>query len=240
MTQSILAIGSAESTISHDNIWTNYNNIPFYEEAAYGLLENLAIQGGLNKCCDLELIKPYIINTSSILEVGAGYGRVIEYLLANNFKGKLSAIERGMTFCEIIKNKFHNNINLFQADLLTFQTKEKFQTILWLWSGIADFSKKEQLATLYKLFSFLCENGLLIIDNIPHSVTPLKANSTKKQHINVRLGKENSYLYNVSSEEIIEYAKKIKAYVKIINYKTNTGRNRIIYLLSRKKNVLFL
>lgn len=206
--------------------WTNYDNVPFYEEAASGLLQKLATLGGLDTCCDMEIIFPYIKDTHSILEVGAGYGRVLDYLTKQNYQGKISAVERSLSFNKILQSKFKDKVSLYNKDLHDFYSDQKFDVILWLWSGIADFSQHEQPLILKKLSSFLTPNGFLVIDSTPPLRKPVNVIKAKGPEYIIRLGNEISHVYCISNEEITLYAKKI-GFKKITHIKYNTLANRI-------------
>jgi hypothetical protein len=65
-----------------------YNN-----EQALQCLQKIATIGGLDNCCDVKLIENYLYNANNILEVGAGYGRVLEHLIKINLEGKVYAVE---------------------------------------------------------------------------------------------------------------------------------------------------
>ncbi len=217
-----------------ETAWTNYQNIFFYEEVAGGLLQELAIIAGLNNCCDIELIKPYIANANSILEVGAGYGRVLDYLVKQELSCKISAIERGEKFCEILKSKFAMHVNIYQTDLHDFQAFEKFDIILWMWSGIADFSQHEQLPILSKLTSFLSSNGILILDTISPKIKPLSSTNTLGSHYKIQLGKETNHVYCTSSNEIKHYANELQfKKFKCQEYRTSTNRIRLLHILQK-------
>lgn len=213
--------------------WTNYDNIDFYEEVALGLLEQLAISGGLNTCCDIKLIEPLILNKKSILEVGAGYGRILHYLLEKKTTIDLYAIERGLEFSKVLKKRFGNKVHFLQADLHNLNVKKKFDVILWMWAGISDFSKLEQPLIIKKLASFLNKDGLIVIDTADISKQPLNSISIKNQEYLIRLDRTINHVYCPTPEEINEYA--ISAGLKTnkkLFYKTTTNRSRILNLIS--------
>jgi len=74
--------------------WQNDDNLLIYNAMPLSEFRNTAINGGLENGCALDQIAHYIFKASSILEVGAGYGRVIANLLNKGYSGKLTAIER--------------------------------------------------------------------------------------------------------------------------------------------------
>ncbi len=215
--------------------WKNEDNAYFYNSISENLLPSFAVRGGLDTGCDIDIVKKYIKKAHSILEVGAGYGRVIKYLIGKNCQAKITAIERSLRFCKLLELHFDKNIKIVHADIQHYETNETFDLILWMWSGICDFSKEEQFLVLKKLVGFL-NKGLIILDTMPESLQPLNATSSKSQiDQNCTIpGGNDSYLhvYTPSAEEIYNYAKKLElGFVRRVPYVTTTNRDRVLYIL---------
>lgn len=213
--------------------WNNYDNIPFYEEAASGLLQKFAVIGGLDTCCDMQIAYPFIKNCHSILEVGAGYGRILEFLIAQDYQGEIFAIERSFKFKKILQTKFKDKINFFFKDLNSFFPNRKFEAILWMWSGISDFSQTEQLKILENLSNNLEENGILVLDTLIHTEELKNESYSIKQSYIIQKNNFKAYGYKPSPEEIELYARKLQ--FKNINhrlkYRTSTNRFRNLHFL---------
>ena len=111
---------------------------------------------------------------------------------------------------------------------------EKFDLILWLWSGMADFSPSEQKTSVKKLASYLSTNGKIIIDVLPNTITPLKTTKHSNQKINIlNVDGSDIHIYSISVEEIEDYSKFVGlGDICHIGYLSSIKRQRIIYILS--------
>jgi phospholipid N-methyltransferase len=224
------------SNTKKNNIdWNNSENNTFYERVNADGLKKLAEQAGLASCCDIELIKPYWSHAQSILEVGAGYGRVIDYLLNQGYSGKITAIERCQVLFNHLTPLYADKVNLINDDLLTHNFKnEKFDLILWLWSGMADFSPLEQKTLVKSLTQHLAKNGKIIVDTLSNTILPLNVfqNSIQTTYLLTFEG-AIIHVYSPSFKEIQQYAKYAKLEkVEHISYSTPNKRDRIIHILN--------
>lgn len=216
--------------------WSNEGNKAFYEELKADGLEKLAEKGGLETGCDIQLLTTYWSSAENVLEVGAGYGRVIAYLLKHQFKGSITAVERCNILFKHLKKHYskYNNVNLIHSDIWNLTLDKRFNLILMLWSEIAEFSPKEQMLIFSKLAKLLQKRGKLIIDTIPSNIIPLGASKKGQQIIySVKINNAILHAYAPNTREIKKYAKKAGfTSLTHINYQTNTGRKRRLYLLS--------
>jgi phospholipid N-methyltransferase len=221
-----------KETIPSD--WTNKDNFAYYELIPYEIQKNYTVIGGLDVFSDLKLIKNYIDNANSILEVGACYGRVLDYLIQNNFKGKITAIEKSTKFFKLLQNQYSDHVNLHHEDISTFSTSDKFDLILWMWSGISDFAKDEQVQILQGLYNLLPSKGILILDTFSHAIKPVNAISSHDQSYLVHVDDCILYGYLPSPEEMNNYGNLVGfKSVEYLPYKTTTNRERAIYLLCK-------
>ncbi len=220
---------------------TNHKNNAFYQSLKASGLQKLAKTGGLDTNCDLKLLAPYFSQGKSILEVGAGYGRVIDYLLTYNFSKNITGIERCSGMHNYLKTRYksNNNINLLQCDLFNLSqtiTYKKFDVILWLWGGIYDFSPLEQQRAVEILSKLLNKNGTLILDTLTEGTTPLGAKRSGKITDGEYLLKSNNAtirVYGPSMLEIRQYAfLSGLSNVQHINFYTDTKRERALHVLS--------
>ncbi len=222
---------TANSNLS--NHWNNDDNTAFYEQVTPEGLKSIAEQLGLASGCDIEAIKPYWENAESILDAGAGYGRIIETLLRHNFTGKITAVERSKSLFDFLKNNFKNKVTTLQMNLYNcFQLKEKFDVIFLMWSGLLDFSSNEQSKIIQTLANLLNKNGKLIIDSMPLHILPMKAVEIGEQSYSFLYCGNKAYIYKASKKEIHNYAQmaglKITSHLTI---KTEMQRIREIYIL---------
>jgi len=216
--------------------WGNFDNQDFYQELQAQGLENYANMAGLASGCDLAFLQEYWKNANCILDVGCGYGRAIDYLLKSNvFKGEIIGIERCEAFLEFLTKKYltQHKVKILKIDVhdpLPFD--QKFDVILWLWSGIADFAATEQLSIVCNLAKNLEKSGTFIIDTLPEKVTPVLAQEKSSQYFTTSLDNSTVHTYEPTKRQVFDYAK--KAGFKNISRKickTDIGRERALYIL---------
>ncbi|MCK4608290.1 MAG: methyltransferase domain-containing protein [Gammaproteobacteria bacterium] len=221
------------------NNWTNTENKIFYNKMSEQDFRNGAINGGLENNCDLQLISNYITQSESILEIGAGYGRVIEHLLNHqNFKGELFAIERNEQLYSLLTTKFNDKrVTVINKDLRDFTTNRKFSLMLWMWASICEFSKQEQLPTISNLMSHLETNGYLVIDMIPSDCETIQAVKLDKDNYVIRTNFGDDFIYLPSEEIIKNYITALKAHlVEKIIYNTKTNKQRVLYIIQKTED----
>jgi SAM-dependent methyltransferase len=217
------------------------NNNEFYEKIGEQRLVEVAKLAGLDTCCDVKLIQSLLKPEHAILEVGAGYGRVLNYLLSQGYHN-LSAIELSKNFCPLLRKRFANQITLFEHDLLSEElpTEQKFDVVLWLWSGIGGFSKTEQIIAFKKNYALLKPNGKLIVDEVPASEQSL----LKLSSCNVLIDKKNylisyddiqyqGYSNTKLKDEAIHYSKIFNLSYERLEYQTDNHRKRAMYIFSK-------
>ncbi len=224
-----------ELAITEECSWSNYDNSDFYENINIADMQELAAIGGLSTGCDIEKLKPYWSKAKSILEVGAGYGRVIQSLLNNNFSGKITAIERSNILFQNLQQHYGDNVALLHNDIHNCQNiDDTFDIVLFLWSGIADFLPIEQQHIINNLAKLLNNGGKLILDTMPDKTTPLGMEKSKIQRVYKQIHNDCVvYTYSISIEEIDSYAQSAGlTNVRHIPYMTDTGRARLLHILS--------
>lgn len=216
--------------------WSNNDNEAFYQSISVEGLKEFAEKGGIASGSDLECLKSYWFTAQSILEVGAGYGRVIDYLIKHNFSGKITAIERCNASFEYLQQQFsHNsNVTLVQDDILNCdKVKMKFDLILFLWSGIADFSQQEQSLIIKKLAKLLNQGGHLVIDTMPPDVKSLSSTEVDKQLLYIKSDQSSAYGYIPTVDQIKDYGNEAKLLnSKVISFQTDIQRERLLIILS--------
>jgi SAM-dependent methyltransferase len=192
-----------------------------------------AVQGGLDNGCDVKAIKKYIKNAKSILEVGAGYGRVLNHIIKNGFKGKLFALEREQKLCRFLEKQFLQ-AHIIRADIRQFIIKQKFDLILWMWASLTEFSQAEQLLALKNLTLHLKIGGFLILDLISINCKTIDAINYDGHNKIITTAYGNDFIYLPSHDEIKLYAQKLNLLKKeIIIYKTKTNKKRNLYVLQK-------
>lgn len=215
--------------------WTNSCNASFYSKMPISYFKKKAIEGGLDNGCDVKAVIKYIKNARSILEVGAGYGRALDYIIKSGFKGELVALEREPKLCKILKKKF-KQVQVICDDIRSVKFEKKFDLIIWLWTGLWEFSKYEQVPALANLVSYLNVDGFLIFDLIPITCRTINAISLDKNNKIISAPHGDDYTYTPSHTEIKQYAQRLGRGMRTITYKTKTGKTKILYIFYRITN----
>ena len=212
--------------------WSNKDNAQFYEHNVQ-TLQHWAELGGLANCPDLIAIKPYLERANTILEVGPGCGRVINYLCEHYPDKALTAVEQSRQLYDTLEQKYSQH-TLVHADIAAFNTTHRYDLILWLWSGITDFSQAEQLPILRHVSQLLSPTGTLIIETFPHDLTPANGSTTDTQSYNLTANDLSLQGYIPSPEEMQRYATTLSLkYNNYITYTTESGRERKLYPLQK-------
>jgi SAM-dependent methyltransferase len=215
--------------------WNNFDNRLYYEDVSFEKQYGFSKIGGLDVHSDLEILTPHIEKSHSILEVGACYGRVLEFLIKNNYHGKITAIERSKKFFKLLTDNYRTDATLVNSDIKHFITKERYDLILWVWCGISDFSPKEQPKIIKILFELLNKNGLLVIDTIDTAVAPINVSCTNSdtQNYTLDIGKSILSGYIPSIEDMSDYANNMNIKLTAKKYLTSKNRPRIFYFLKK-------
>jgi len=213
--------------------WKNEDNRDFYEAVSVEKFKKWAELGGFDVGCDLDLVLDRLKMSDSILEVGAGYGRVIEYLIKNKLQAKLYAIERSKNLCDYLNKVYGNKASIVCDDVSNATFDRKFEAIIWLWSNISDFSKDEHVAILTKISSLLAPSGFLVTDILLDDFDRENVNTNVDRNYMVKYDDKIAYGYLPTKHEMLNYAEIVGFNkVEIIPYKTKTLRQRCLFVLS--------
>jgi len=218
------------------NNWTNENNKLFYESVSPELMHEHAISEGLEFCYDVDQIMQYLAPHHSILEVGAGYGRVVAYLRSHGFRS-ISTIERSVKCCRWLEELYRSKIDLFFTNDLrkftAFAEECAFYAALWMWDGITEFAKEEQHKVLEIVVSSLKRKGKLFVDVLSTSQNQDQAVSSSDQHHVISVGDNSIYRYYPTEQEIRSYCQiPIVQDVEVKEYETFTGKKRSLYTIT--------
>jgi SAM-dependent methyltransferase len=215
-------------------LWGNDDNATYYESIPIETLTKYATLGGFECGCDVDIIFDLIVSSKSILEIGAAYGRVLHSLLKRGYSGNLYGIERSKQFYDYLTKNYGSLVNIIHGDIKTFNPQIKFDTVMWMWGGIADFPQEDQSLILKKLSGWLEKDGKLIVDTISHTTTLAPEFTFEDQTYVERTENGIAYGYVPTSEEIAEYAKSFGFESEHLPYKTKTNRPRIMHILQEK------
>ncbi len=211
--------------------WANEDNTLFYEHSS-DILKDWAEQGGLASWPDLIAIESYLDRADSILELGSGYGRVLSYLTQHHKNKRISAIEKSNQLFNLLTIQFKHDVQLHHCDIADFSSMQRFDLILWLWSGFTDFSRHEQLPILQHIQPFLTLKGKIIIETFPHDLPPANGQLLEAQNYKLTANDLALHGYIPSPDEMAAYARDSALHLeKVIDYTTTSKRHRKLYVL---------
>lgn len=163
------------------------------------------------------------------MELGAGEGRVVSGLIERKYDGDIYAIERPDNLCKCLFNKYKTfrNVHILQMNLLNNKLPNA-DIGLWLWSGILEFSKNQQLDLVKKIRKKV---STLVIDT-PRIGAETNATFQGRQFAEIKTDWGIIRAYMPCEEDMQLYAKNAGLNLKeVISYETRTERKRIIYIL---------
>ena len=211
----------------------NDKNLLFYNNMGLDPFKELADRGGFSSYKDLELIAPYIDKTASIVELGAGFGRCLNYFIEKGHLGKLTGVEFSPPLVKYLKSKFDTKVEIINGDIKKLELKDKYDVALWMWSGMVDFSPKEQLESCRRIYNLLNEGGRLFID-VPRIGVQTIANHIDSQHLvfTTEFGEIHAFIPNDSDMESIRKSVGFERIIKI-DYSTSTDKKRTVFILEK-------
>jgi len=113
-------------------VWSNTDNTAIYENMPIDEFYKIAVLSGLDTGKDIEVIWKYIQSAKSILEVGAGYGRVLNHLITRGFNGTLSAVERSKKLSHWLKSQYQHCVTLHEGTVMAAKSGRQYDLILWM------------------------------------------------------------------------------------------------------------
>ena len=215
-------------------LWNNNDNAAFYSKINNdGRLDKFAKLTGLDTGIDYKIAEAFLQIAyrdkphMAILDVGAGTGRGVNYLLKNNYHN-IHVLERDSGSIENLKSRFDGKITYHHTDLKDFKSDQRFDVIYWMWSGLPDFPKEQQAAMLLLLINHLAPQGTLVVDTPVRDVNNATESDGGTHHI--KLADTPVYTaYVPTNQEIDDYAKQTKSHVTHYFYKTTTDRQRHLH-----------
>lgn len=212
----------------------NKKNFNFYNQIGIDTFQSLAQTGGFNTFVDLEIAYRYIQPAENIVEIGAGYGRCLDFLFEKKHQGKIFAVEQSPVLCKHLRAKYLSGVEVIEGDIYDISFDHQIDTALWMWSGIIDFSVEEQAAVIKHLFDILSPKGKLFID-IPRIGIKTIADHIDQQRIRLTTDFGEIECYIPLSSEMKEYADRAGfSRVDEINYETATDKKRTMYILMKQ------
>lgn len=217
----------------------NKENLSVYENpGAVFYLEDLAARGRLGTY-DMEIAFPFYKDASSLLEIGPGYGRCIDFLLASGFKGQITGIEYSAFLTKNLQEKYqnHQQVTIDHGDILEFAPQQKFDVVIAMFSLFQEFNKEEKLVLAKKIYQILDKNGKFIIDIMNHELTPLGGQcvDVNKNILSTQFG--GTILSEPGTVgDINKICDKI-GFKRVVytEYATPADRERIVYVLQKRE-----
>lgn len=180
--------------------WSNKDNLAIYEAMPTDELRNMAELLGISNGQDVDIIKDYVQFSKQILEVGAGYGRVVKKILELNPSVSLTAIERELKQFNLLQQNFPVP-NIVYGDILDTEISASFDLVLVMWSTFGEFSKAEQKKLFLLLAGLLNQSGRIVIELTALSEAHPFA-EVKQQDYMVRSRYGFNHIYIPTKEEL--------------------------------------
>lgn len=143
-------------------------NEVFYEQIDIAVMKDFAVKVGMDTGRDMAQIFHLIKGKRVLLELGAAYGRVVDYLVNHGFEGKIYAVDRSEKLLQEIRSHHPGEqVCVLRQDIKQVELPEQPEAVLWMWSGIMEMSPDETRALFAKIAGMLPKDGLFIIE-LPH------------------------------------------------------------------------
>lgn len=135
----------------------NTDNLDFYDGLHVGNLSSYAKTVGIENSSELDflIVKALIDESSSIVDLGCGEGRVIDGLIERNYWGKILGVERCRQYFDFLKEKYrkNSNVDILNLDILN-DDLPKADLAFLLWNTFMEFSLDEQKSLILKMRGF--------------------------------------------------------------------------------------
>ncbi len=157
-------------------------NLDFYEDyVTWSIFRKRAEDSGLADYQDLKVIVPLVeqiigwkerpvwpsgLTSYRAYEVGAGFGRVLDYFRTYPVRIDWTAWEQTPLYANMLTSKFMNlpAIHIETGSFLRTRIQKKAHVIFMLWGTLVEFSPAEQARLLAKARRLLLKGGVLVTD----------------------------------------------------------------------------
>ncbi len=213
-------------------------NLEFYRLMKLEKFKQFAELLGLDTGADLEIIYPLIQKSNSVVELGTGYGRVVDTLFRKGYKGQITAVERVPEYVGFLENTFADQIasghlSISQQDIRQLSIELQADTILWLWSGILEQTDEEQEVSLSHCYQLLKPGGLMFIE-APYQKVHKVGEVADAKNITLKTEWGELHAYFTYPEDIKRLSEKCGfSSWELLVYKTATNLERAIYKLTK-------
>ena len=204
----------------------------FYNAMPIGILGKYAENSGLRFAPELYMdsIIKVIYKSKSIIEIGAGEGRVIDGLLRLGYQGNIIGVERSQKHYDLLKRNYRHNpkIEICRKDILV-DDLPKADLGFFLWAEICNLNEKQQIGIIEKLSRNV---DTLILDSL---IVGEDSNATSydgnKLIIDMDFGRLEGLI--PSADEILEYSKPYFGGFQTWTYHTENSKKRRIFMLEK-------
>jgi len=208
----------------------------FYNSISLDDFLKAAERAGLKNNPDMEKIAPYLKNAKKILDLGAGYGRCLEYL-ANTFEGEIHAVEFSHNLANFLIKKFSPRVHIYEQDMRNLNVGDGFDVVLSNWGAINNLNLNEQSQLLKTLKSITTKSGLIFFETkkkLQDTGCDTCGNGIRFTHANTN----SSFIgYATSQEEFEKMANKNGYKLSVSEYdiilETGKLKKRVLYMLEK-------
>jgi SAM-dependent methyltransferase len=208
-------------------------NWAFYEGMKLESFMNFAKLTGFDTGIDVDILYPMVKDAALLVELGAGYGRAIDFLLQKGFKGEIVAVDRIPHLVALLEERFHGRVQCLCQNIVQLSLPQPADAIVWLWSGILELTVADQARSVRQLYKNLKPGGLLILES-PHKEIKIVGKHATNRHIQLRTewGELNAFL--PTPEEIEAYSKQVGfSSFEMKFYTSATGLARVFYIMRK-------
>jgi len=199
----------------------------FYDSILLDDFLEAAKRAGLKDNPDMKKIAPFLKNAKKILDMGAGYGRCLEFLV-NNFSGEIHAVEFSDNLVELLKRRFLPRVYIYKQDMRKLNVGNGFDIVLSNWGSVNNLDYSEQLQLLKDLRLITTKSGIIFFETkrkqFQDEEKPEKKQSSRFTHANT-----NKFFlgYITSEEEFKEMAKVCDYKLRITEYDIPLEQDKI-------------
>jgi SAM-dependent methyltransferase len=212
--------------------WSNSDNKEFYEQLSFEEYQKYLALAGLTNNPDIEQIKDYILPSSFILEVGPGYGRVIDGVRKLGYKGKFTGVEFSHHLADYLKENYKDS-EIIEESFLDYKDNRKYDLVLMMWTTLSVFSPlNEQQECFYQCAKMLSDDGHCVIDLLlSNSAKEAITNKSSQFYATYARNNTTHYAYGPSILELMRYVAKAGLAVRQIReYKAATAERCLVIL----------
>ncbi|GJM61148.1 class I SAM-dependent methyltransferase [Persicobacter diffluens] len=211
----------------------NLLNRSFYDEMKIQKLQEFAKLTGFSDGTDIQTLYPMLQNAQTIVELGSGYGRGLAFLKQKGFLGKLIGIERAPHFVSYANEQLAGHSQSHCQDLMEDIQIPHCDALLWLWSGLMEFSADEQANRIHYFSQFLRPEGKFFID-LPFQEVSIVGEYQDEKSLILQQPWGKLYAFQPNDLDMDRFA--LKAQLKVLSpiiYATSKGYQRKIYIFQK-------